>query len=107
MPARSNESVLFHELANILLVHKVVLVLLPFQGGAIEQLLTQACAGDVLLDLLIIVRESRKLASFPGEHSLVPVVVEGNEEEEAIENNGELVDVSPHRGVRCLHHIII
>ena len=100
----SLELVLSHELANILLVHEVVLVLLPVQSGRIEQLVTQASATDVLLNLLIAERESGHLSALPVIPAVVQRVVDRNEEEEAVDDDGPLVHIAPHGRVRSLHH---
>ena len=70
------------KLPNILLVHEVVLVLLPFQGSAVEQLIPHAGVVDVLLDFLVVVRHPGDLSSLPREVADVPVVVQGHEKEE-------------------------
>ena len=95
---------LSHELTNVLLVHEVVLVLLPVQSGSIEQLVTQTGAADVLLDLLIAERESGHLSALPVIPAVVNRVVDGNEEEEAVDDDGPLVHIAPHGRVRSLHH---
>ena len=103
-PLCSLELVLTHELANLLLVHEVVLVLLPVQSGSIEQLVTHASVADVLLDLLITERESGHLSTRTVIPAVVQRAVDGNKEEEAVDDDGPLVHVAPHGRVRSLHH---
>ena len=85
-----------HEFPDVLLVHVVVLILLPIDCGAIEKLVPHASVPNILLDLHIIVRKSWNPTSLPRKESNVPTIVKWNEKEEAINDNGELVCVSPH-----------
>ena len=87
---------LLHKSSDIFLVHEVVLILLPVKCWAIEHLVSPGSTTNVLLDLHIIVCQSGDLASLPGEVADVETVLDWDEEEEAVNNDGPLVDVTPH-----------
>ena len=99
----SHIGVLSHELKDVLLVHEIILILLPLEGCAVEELVSQAGGTNILLDLHIVVREPGNFASLPGEDAQVPLVVEWDEEEQSVKDDVELVGVAPHGGVRRFH----
>jgi hypothetical protein len=61
----------------------------------------------VLLVLLVSMRKSRQLASFPGEMAYVKARVQGDKEEKSVEDYCPLVSIPEHDRVLSLHHSLI
>ena len=98
---------LFHESLDLLHVHSVVGVRVPFECWCVNVGVSEACRCRILLILHIVVRHSWELATLPREVSDVEGVVEWPEEEHAVCNKRELIDVPQLHRVLCFDHINI
>ena len=96
---------LSQESLNILLMHIVVLILLPGKSWCEKHLVSPSGTSNLFLNLLIIVSQSWNLSSLPWKVTNIHTILDWYEEEEAINDDRPLIDVSPHRWVWCFYHI--
>ena len=88
-------------------MHPNVFVLLPLDRGCHEEFVSHSCCLDILSDFQVVVTKSGNSASLPVEMTLIETVVDGDEEEQSINNEGPLVGIPPHGRVASLYHILI
>ncbi len=93
-----------HKLANVLHMHVVVLVLLELQSRSIQHLISPGPSADVLLNLLVIMRQSWHLSSLPREVTDVHTGLDWHEKGKPVDDERPLVDVAPHGRVTGLNH---
>ena len=93
------------ESCNILLMHIILLILLPPNSRLEKHLISPARTCNLFLDLLIIVNQSRNFTSFPREMTKEEAILDRYKEEQSIDDDRPLIDISPHSWVWCLYHI--
>ena len=98
---------LLKESFNLLHMHSVVCVGVPLQSWCVKVSVSEACGVGILLVLHIVVRHSWELSTLPGEVTNIEGVVEWPEEEHAVCNKRELIDVPELHWVLCFDHINI
>ena len=98
---------LLEESFNLLHMHSVIRVGVPLESRRVKVGVSVARSVDILLVLHIVVCHSWKLSTFPGEVTDVEGVVEWPEEEHAVCNKRELIDVPELHWVLCFDHINI
>ena len=98
---------LLKESFNLLHMHSVVSVGVPFESWRVKVSVSEARGVSILLELHIVVRHSWELSTLPGEVTNVEGVVEWPEEEHAVRDKRELIDVPELHWVLCFDHINI
>ena len=96
---------LFEEALQGLHLQTVEDVGLPLEGGSEEQTVAVARAGHELLVLHVAMGQTGQLAALPAVMRLEPAHVQASEEEHAVEDQRELVNVSQLHGVLGLDHL--
>lgn len=97
--------VLFEETFELFQVEAVHHIGLPLESGLEENVLSPASAPSEVLVFHIVVAQTGQLSELPAEVSLIPTHVDASEEEEAVSDEGELVDVPHLHWVLSLDHI--
>ena len=95
---------LFEEALKALHLETVVHIGVPLECRLEQGAVPPSPSCRVLLVAHIVVRQTRKFAALPAEVALVPAHVQGTEEEHAVHNQRELVDVSHLNWVLGLDH---
>ena len=93
-----------HKSSDVFLMHVVALVLLPLEGWNEEHLVSPASTCDIFLNLLVVMAQPWYFSSLPRQMTYKDLKLNRDKEKEAIDDDGPLVDITPHGWIRCFYH---